>query len=167
MWCSSMDRADEQAAIPPVSDDERLFDPEPPTDEEAAILRREFEAGNFLALHEAFLRFGLWGLPLPGWVFIGVSKALEHAWNRNAGSKGQRAGGYRTRTDAFMLHYVRHDAAARHLAKRGHEGGPRTREDAFELARAELASDEALRPYRGSASAIEKSYNFIQGVLNP
>jgi hypothetical protein len=147
--------------------DSSLIDPEPPTDEEAATLRREFEAGNFFALHEAFLRFGAWGLPLPAWVFIGVSKALEGAWVRNAASKGQRAGGYRTRFRSFMLHFARHEVAARHLAKRGKKDGPKTADDAFDLARAELAADKEMRPYRGSAEAIGKSYYFIQGVLRP
>jgi hypothetical protein len=143
------------------------FNPDPPTGEEAGQLKRDFEAGDFMALHEAFLRFAAHDLPLPEWVLLGVNGALEHAWVRNAGSKGQKSGGYKSRTASYLFHAFRHDVAARHLAARGSEGGPRTREEAFEQARDELAADEELRRYRGSAGAIEKSYNLIQGVLKP
>lgn len=141
------------------------FDPNPPSDDELASLRREFEADNYFALCEAFFRLAVWGRPLPEWVFVGVNKALEGAWVRNAGSKGQRVGGYRTRFQSFLLHFARHEVAARHLARRGKKDGPKTADDAFELARAELAADKEMRPYRGSKEAIGKSYYFIQGVL--
>jgi hypothetical protein len=143
------------------------FDPEPPSDEEVACLRREFEAGDFFALNEVFFRLAVWGRPLPEWVFVAVNKALEGAWVRNAGSKGQKTGGYRTKTRSFMLHFVRHGIAEKHLATRGNKEGPQNREEAFERARAELASNDGLRPYRGSRLAIEKSYDLIQGALRP
>jgi hypothetical protein len=138
--------------------DEPLFDPDPPTDAEAEQLRKDYEAGDFIALHEAFMRFGAHGLPLPGWVFIEVSKALEQAWVRRGGSKGQgRTGGYKARTDSALLHLVRHAVAEEHLIARGTEGGPKNRDEAFQRASVELRGKFG----RGKARQISDSYDKV------
>lgn len=133
------------------------FDLDPPTDAEDERLQKDYEAGDFLALHEAFLRYAPHEVALPDWVIGEVSKLMVKAWV-SAGSKGQgKTGGYKVQTNRAIFHMTRHGVAEGYLNARRTAGGPKNSDEAFELASKELRETD----YRGTSRQIRDSYNKV------